>query len=117
MKYRKHKKIWILPIAVFGLGCLILSVILYHSYDTNRKQVRTITELNAKTYAERLMGDMNRGIAITDVLEEILISENGKIDNFQKAAENQMTDFIQSIQLAPEGVVTEICPEAGSRQD
>lgn len=114
MKYRKYKKIWILPIAVFGFGCLILSVILYHSYDMNRKQVRTITELNAKTYAERLMSDMNRGIAITEVLEEILISENGEINNFQKVAENQMTDFIQSIQIAPEGVVTDIYPETGN---
>lgn len=70
--------------------------------------------MNAKTYAERLSSDMNRGIAITDMLEEILISENGKIDNFQKVAENQMTDFIQSIQIAPKGVVTDIYPEAGN---
>lgn len=52
--------------------------------------------MNAKTYAECLSSDMNRGIAITDMLEEILISENGKIDNFQKVAENQMIPDIFS---------------------
>lgn len=56
--------------------------------------------MNAKTYAECLSSDMNRGIAITDMLEEILISENGKIDNFQKVAENQMIPdvFSDSVQ-------------------
>lgn len=56
---------------------------------------------------------MNRGVAITDTLEEIVLSENGKIDNFQKVAGNLMTDFVQSIQVAPDGVVTDIYPEGG----
>ena len=111
---KKHNKMYILPVFVFLFGCIILAVILYHSYRINREQVRTITELNATTYAERLQSDMNRGIAITDSLEEIVISENGKVDNFQKIAKNLMTDYIQSIQIAPEGVVTDIYPEAGN---
>ena len=49
--------------------------------------MRAVTELNATTYAERLKNDMNRGVAITDTLEEIVLSENGKIDNFQKLQE------------------------------
>ena len=76
--------------------------------------MRAVTELNATTYAERLQNDMNRGVAITDTLEEIVLSENGKIDNFQKVAGNLMTDFVQSIQIAPNGVVTDIYPEAGN---
>lgn len=111
---KKHNKMYILPILVFLFGCLILAVILYHSYKTNQEQVQTITELNAATYTERLQNDMNRGIAITDTLEEILISENGKIAKFQNVAEDLMTDYIQSIQIAPEGVVTDIYPEAGN---
>lgn len=111
---KKHNKMYILPILVFLLGCLILSAILYHSYRDNQRQVRTITELNATTYADRLQNDMNRGIAITDALEEIIISENGTIDKFQRVAENLTTDYIQSIQIAPGGVVTDIYPEAGN---
>ena len=111
---KRHNKIYILPILVFMFGCLIMAVILYHSYKTNQTQVRTITELNAATYAERLQNDMNRGIAITDTLEDIVISENGNIEKFQKVAGNLMTDYIQSIQIAPNGVVTDIYPEAGN---
>ena len=66
--------------------------------------------------SQRLMPQhmQNRGVAITDTLEEIAISENGKIDNFQKVARDLMADFIQSIQIAPDGVVTDIYPEAGN---
>ena len=92
-----HNKKLILPVLIFLAGCLALAAVLYHSYRTNLKQVRAVTELNAITYAERLQNDMNRGVAITDTLEEIVLSENGKIDNFQKVAGNLMTDFVQSI--------------------
>ena len=111
----KHIKMYILPILVFVFGCLILAEILYHSYKINQEQMQTITELNAATYTEHLQNDMYRGIAITDTLKEILISENGKIEKFQDIAEDLMTDYIQSIQIAPEGVVTDIYPEAGNK--
>lgn len=111
---KNHNKKLMLPVLIFLVGCLVLTVVLYHSYRSNYKQVRNVTALNAATYAERLQNDMNRGVAITDTLEEIAISENGKIDNFQKVARDLMADFIQSIQIAPDGVVTAIYPEAGN---
>ena len=94
---KQYNKKWLLPLLTFLVGCLILTVFLYHSYETNRKQVRIITELNASTYAERLRDDMNRGVAVTDALKAIIISENGTIDNFEKISENLMSDFVQSI--------------------
>ena len=112
-KKRAPKK-WLMPVLLFLAGCLALAAVLIHSRRENRKQVQTITELNAMTYAERLQNDTNRGVAITDALESILISENGKIDNFSRVAENLMTDYIQSIQIAPGGVVTDIYPETGN---
>lgn len=111
---KNHNKKLMLPVLIFLVGCLVLTVVLYHSYRSNYKQVRNVTALNATTYAERLQNDMNRGVAITDTLEEIAISANGEIDNFQKVAQNLMADFIQSIQIAPDGVVTDIYPEAGN---
>lgn len=113
-KNTKQNKLYIIPILVFLSASIVLAVILYHSYRANQAQVRTITKLNATTYTEHLQNDMNRGIAITDALKEIVISENGEVEKFQKVAENLMTDYIQSIQIAPEGVVTDIYPEAGN---
>ena len=54
-----HNKKLILPVLIFLAGCLALAAVLYHSYRTNLKQVRAVTELNAITYAERLQNDMN----------------------------------------------------------
>ena len=113
---KRYNKKWIFPVLVFVTGCLILAAILYHSYDTNREQVRAITKLNASTYAERLRDDMNRGVAITDALKAIIISENGTIHNFEMVSENLMSDFVQSIQIAPDGIVTEIYPEKGNEE-
>lgn len=117
MKHSKRRiKIWkwILPVMVLLLGYICLTHILYQIYSHNLQQMRTITELNAMTYAERMTSDLNMGISITESLQEILISENGEIHNFPQIAENLMTDAIQSIQIAPNGVVTDIYPEASN---
>lgn len=111
-KHRKWK--WLLPLLVFLVCSTVLFCILYKNFFDNQARVRTITELNAMTYAERMTSDLNKGIAITDSLQEILISENGQINNFHQVAADLMTSSIQSIQLAPNGVVTDIYPEAGN---
>lgn len=80
---KQYNKKWMLPLLTFVVGCLILTAFIHHSYDTNRKQVRMITELNASTYAERLRDDMNRGVAIADALKAIIISGDGTIDNLK----------------------------------
>ena len=74
-----HYKTYILPMLVFLLGCLILSVILHHSCQNNQKHMRTVTELNAEAYSERLQNDINRGITITDTLEEIVIRPDDQL--------------------------------------
>ncbi len=81
---KSHNEKLILPILIFLAGCLVLTAVLYNSYRMNFKQVQAVTELNATTYAERLQNDMNRGVAITYTLEEIVLSENGKLIIFKR---------------------------------
>ena len=52
--------------------------------------------------------DIAREIDITNTFEQTVISENGKKSMFSKVVKNRMADYIQSIQIAPDGVVTEI---------
>lgn len=111
-KIQKWK--WAAPVVIFIIGCIILGTILIQTRKANQQQVRTITQLNAMTYAERIMSDLNNGIGITNSLQEILVSQNGHIANFPQVAADLMNDSIQSIQLAPDGVVTDIYPEAGN---
>lgn len=114
MNYPKLKALkykLIIPLLVFLFGTGVLCVVIYKISYTNQERVRDKAALNAVSYADRMIADLNNGITITKSLEQIIISENGQIEHFEKVAENMMTDSIQSIQLAPGGVVTDIYPE------
>lgn len=104
----------IIPLLVFLIGTEVLCAVVYKISYTNQEQVRDKAALNAVSYADRMITDLNNGITITKSLEQIIISENGQIEHFEKVAENMMTDSIQSIQLAQGGVVTDIYPEKGN---
>ena len=117
MNYPKLKALkykLIIPLLVFLFGTGVLCVVIYKISYTNQERIRDKAALNAVSYADRMIADLNNGITITKSLEQIIISENGQIEHFEKVAENMMTDSIQSIQLAPGGVVTDIYPEKGN---
>ena len=111
--FRIKKELWI-PVFVLMIGLVVLVNIGIRADSSQRDLIRSRAELNAVTYADHMKADIVRGIDITNTFEQIVISENGKISMFSKVAENMMADYIQSIQIAPDGVVTEIYPEAGN---
>lgn len=108
------KKKTIVPLIVFLVGICLLSVFTYNTNVQIQKDRRTIAKLNAVTYGQRIENDIENGIEITDTLKQVLINGNGQIINFSKIAENLMSYSIQSVQLAPNGVVTEVYPEEGN---
>ena len=108
------KKKTIVPLIVFLVGICLLSVFTYNTNVQIQKDRRTIAKLNAVTYGQRIENDIENGIEITDTLKQLLINGNGQIINFSKVSENLMSYSIQSVQLAPNGVVTEIYPEEGN---
>lgn len=65
---------------MFLIGMSILGGTAYNIKENQQKQNRTAAKLNAMTYAERMKTEVMGGIGITDTLEQILISEDGKID-------------------------------------
>lgn len=108
------KKKTIVPLIVFLVGICLLSVFTYNTNVQIQKDRRTIAKLNAVTYGQRIENDIENGIEITDTLKQLLINGNGQIINFSKIAENMMSYSVQSVQLAPNGVVTQIYPEEGN---
>lgn len=108
------KKKTIVPLIVFLVGICLLSVFTYNTNVQIQKDRRTIAKLNVVTYGQRIENDIENGIEITDTLKQVLINGNGQIINFSKVAENLMSSSIQSVQLAPNGVVTDIYPEEGN---
>ena len=108
------KKKNLAPLIVFLLGMCLVGFIVYKT-DTHEKwQRRTTAQLNVSTYGERIKNEITNGIAITDALKQVLISENGEINQFNTIAENLISDSIESVQLAPDGVVTDIYPAEGN---
>ena len=108
------KKKTIVPLIVFLLGICLVGLIVYRT-DSHEKEQRHITaQLNATTYGERIKNEISNGIAVTDTLKQVLVSEDGNIHQFDTIAENITSDFIDSIQLAPDGIVTDIYPAEGN---
>ena len=108
------KKKNLVPLIVFLLSMCLVGFIVYKT-DTHEKwQRRTTAQLNVSTYGERIKNEITNGIAITDALKQVLISENGEIHQFDTIAENLISDSIESVQLAPDGVVTDIYPAEGN---
>ena len=111
---QKLKKRFIVPVVVFILGMCALIGTIYVVGEDQEEQNRTKAQLNAMTYAERIYGELMEGIGVTDTLKQVVISGDGNINKFYDIAENMMDDSIQSIQIAPNGVVTEIYPKEGN---
>ena len=108
------KKKTLVPLIVFLLGMCLVSLIVYKTDTHEKNQRHILAQLNATTYGERIKNEIADGIGITDTLEQILISENGEIHQFETIAGNLMSDSIESVQLAPNGVVTDIYPANGN---
>ena len=108
------KKKTLVPFIVFLLGICLISFIVYKTNAHEEEQKHTTAQLNATTYGERIKNEITNGMEITDVLKQILISEDGELNQFDTVAKNIMSDSIESIQLAPNGVVTDIYPQEGN---
>lgn len=108
-----HTK-WLLPLWILLIGSIVLYMIAHAVQQDDFRHIRTLAELNAVTYGDNIIADLNAGINITDTLEQILISTDGRIDKFDTIAGGMMTDYVRSIQVAPGGIVTDIYPAEGN---
>ena len=108
------KKNIIIPLVVFIIGMSAVAGIVCSINNEQNKQNRTMANLNAMTYAERMKADIMKGIGVSDTLRQIIISDDGQLNKFYEIAEEMMTDSVQSIQIAPGGVVTDIYPQEGN---
>lgn len=108
-----HTK-WLLPLWVLLIGSIVLYMIAHAVQLSDSRHLRTLAELNAVTYGDNMIADLYAGISITDTLEQLLISADGRIDKFDTIADRMMADYVQSIQLAPGGIVTDIYSTEGN---
>ena len=103
-----------IPLIVFLVGICLLGLFTYNTNVQIQNNQRALTLMNAKTYGQQIEDDLEVGVQITNSLEQILINSDGQVYDFSKIAKYMMTSSIQSVQLAPNGVVSEIYPEEGN---
>jgi len=108
------KKKNLVPLIVLLLGMCLVVFIVYKTDTHEKEQRHTTAQLNVSTYGERIKNEITNGMKITDTLKQVLISENGEINQFDTIAGNLISDSVESIQFAPEGFVTDIYPAEGN---
>lgn len=124
---KKYKMTYWIPTLVFIIG-ISMTIPLVVSYRSdNKERVKDLTLTNAVMYSERMSEEIQKGVTLTETLKLIIQSARGgeavvddgsgeshadaAIDNFESIAKSLMTDYIGSIQLAPNGIVTTVYPE------
>lgn len=110
---QKHR---LLPLLIIVIGLIIASSMVLLIKQAVEKDARERLDLNAKIYTGRLAEDIKAGIDVTNTLEQVLINSDGRIKDFPRLAKSMQADYIQSIQLAPAGIVTEIYPAEGNEE-
>ena len=87
-----HTK-WLLPLWILLIGSIVLYMIAHAVQQDDSRHIRTLAELNAVTYGDNMIADLYAGINITDTLEQLLISTDGRIDKFDTIADRMMADY------------------------
>ena len=115
MKGSKEKLLYWLPLLIIAIGIAILSPIAHLINSEHNNNIHQRTKLNALTYSQQMLMKLEKAADITSAMEQIIVSEKGNFDNFEVIANNLITEDIQCVQLAPDGVVDHrIYPSAGN---
>ncbi len=116
MMLSAKRKILIIPALIMLAGIVLCGCIMTVLMLNRAEKIKTETELNAKIYSGYLKSDLERGFAITNAVEQAVIGGNGRLSSFDTIAKNMMESYIQSIQIAPHGIVTRIYPAKGNEE-
>ena len=112
MKGSKEKLLYWLPLLIIAIGIAILSHIAYRINSEHDNNIHQKTKLNAVTYSQQMLMRLEKAAGITFAMEQIIVSKKGNFDNFEVVATNLITEDIQCIELAPDGVIDRIYPSA-----
>lgn len=128
MKESRIKKLKIafwLPLLVLIIGAIFVAALVRDERAENEKHTERLERMNAETCSARMHGELNKGVSVVTALEQIIISERGTVNDFEKIAGNLMSEslsensgdsFIRCLQLAPGGVVNRIYPLEGNEE-
>ena len=77
-KLFQNKKIWVTAALELIVGCILIGLAVNYVSGSYLRVEQEKAKTNAMTYSERIAEDINSGITITNCMEQIIISENGR---------------------------------------
>lgn len=116
----QYKRDWlyrcrfIIPLIILVAGIVLTIFAMMTSNATHRNITELKAKLNATTYANQMADELKRAAVMTKSLERVVQYDEGKIKHFEELAAEMIIPSIQSLQLAPNGVVTDIYPLEGN---
>lgn len=104
----------LITLAVFLVSLLVYMLIMGRLFEHEREMAGERCKLNAQIYAEELEKDFNQSSVVTEMLSYMIADEGGRIRDFPAAAAAMLkrSPYIDTIMLAPGGVIEDIYPEA-----
>lgn len=108
------RNVFLITSVALAVLMLLYALAANEALQRDREQAIAQAELNAKVYSGELARDFDQAIAVTEALEEVIINGKGEVLDFEATARDLIEDYIGSIQIAPNGVVTDIYPLKGN---
>ncbi len=108
------KNIYIIPLLILAVGAIMNTLMFQSVRDSRIVEGRTKAELYGRMYGVYLAADIERAVAITNSLKQAVVAGNGTVLSFDAVAKPMKADYVQSIQLAPGGTVTEMYPHGSN---
>lgn len=113
-KLHKHSIAWI-PAAVFLVGAVVWAFVMHALYVREVTGMHERAHLDARIYADELQQDFVDSESMLRAFSlAVANAPDHRIRNFRAAAAHAMEEngtSLESIRLAPQGIVTEIYPE------
>lgn len=117
-KSSRLPRVWWLTIAAFLAGLLVSGTTLWQ-YELNEMQSRrqAVTDVTLHV-ADDIETNLSRSLSSTYALAAVIRQNNGNIPNFPQLAREMLDLYpgISSIQIAPNGIITQIVPPEGNEK-
>lgn len=102
-----------ITMAVFSIGMAIYLALLWHIVQNQSSMQREECAQAAKIYADELEKDFGTSLSVTETLAYMIADTGERPQHFEELAQEMLATrpYVASIQLAPQGRVTDIYPE------
>ncbi len=104
----------LVPVLIIIAGIALVSTMASTITRNRTNEARAKADLSSKVYSSLLTSDIEKAVGVTNTLERHVVNSSGSLPSLSRMAEAMMGDYIQSIQIAPGGTVTEIYPAEGN---